>query len=165
MEDFFVKWFADYLDEEEKAVRILLQDKSALSFLMTWSIFETICFGNYMKYKDVQEFPKRVIAKAGFARHMFDEAITHFHSRYQDKQLYKNLIFEARNDSEDVKTMLNKNLSQVSDNEGICLLTFVVYRYRNNIFHGNKGVSSWLQFTTEINLCSKSMQNFIDLLK
>lgn len=165
MENSFVKWFASYQNQDENAVKKLLEDRSAIYFLMTWSIFETVCFGNFMKYKDVEKLPKKVVERKGFDREVFDASIKHFHCRYQDKELYKNLIFEAKNDNEKVKNILQKDLSQVCDHEAILLLTFVIYRYRNNIFHGNKGVSGWLKFTTEINHCSSCMQNFIDLLK
>jgi len=33
---------------------------------------------------------------------------------------------------------------------------------RNNIFHGNKGVESWLQFAEQIEMCQGVMQKLID---
>ena len=37
----------------------------------------------------------------------------------------------------------------------------VVYRFRNNMFHGNKGVASWLRYREQIALCVLAMQEFI----
>ncbi len=37
----------------------------------------------------------------------------------------------------------------------------IIIRYRNNMFHGNKGVSSWLAYRQQINDCTCLMQHFI----
>lgn len=41
------------------------------------------------------------------------------------------------------------------------LILFVVYRFRNNIFHGNKGVNSWIQYTEQIRHCVQVMKVLI----
>ncbi len=161
----FTKWFAKYLKQDSRDIESLLRHKSAVYFLMTWSIFETVCFGNYMKFSDVKGLPKKIVVSPNFDRTTFDKALSHFHRRYQDSKLYGNLIFESKNDDNDSKNILGKALSEITDTEAIHLITFVIYRYRNNIFHGNKGVSGWLNFTTEIDYCSDSMQKLIDVLK
>ena len=43
------------------------------------------------------------------------------------------------------------------------MLLVVVYRFRNNIFHGNKGVDSWLQYRPQIEKCTNVMQHLITL--
>lgn len=37
-------------------------------------------------------------------------------------------------------------------------MTYIVYRYRNNMFHGNKGLESWLQFEEQIKDCITVMK-------
>ena len=43
----------------------------------------------------------------------------------------------------------------------VFFLTFVVYRFRNNIFHGNKRVDAWLRFQPQIQDCIRVMQIMI----
>ncbi len=58
--------------------------------------------------------------------------------------------------------LLAKSVNRLSDAESVFLLSFVVYRFRNNIFHGNKGVNSWLSYTEQIELCIRSMMAFVN---
>ena len=57
--------------------------------------------------------------------------------------------------------VLSKAASAATKVERAFLTVFVVYRYRNNIFHGNKGVDSWLGYREQIDLCTEVMQSFI----
>jgi len=63
------------------------------------------------------------------------------------------------------KKILTKDISNLKPDEVIFFLVLVVYRYRNNIFHGNKGVESWLQFKDQIEYCIRIMQILIDTAK
>ncbi len=57
--------------------------------------------------------------------------------------------------------LLAKPFSDIRNEEIIYLLVFVIYRYRNNIFHGNKGVQSWLNYQEQIKHCTRVMQVMI----
>ena len=52
---------------------------------------------------------------------------------------------------------------ELSESDMIFMLVFVIYRFRNNIFHGNKGVGSWLQYKEQIKWCFTVMQLLISL--
>ncbi len=40
-------------------------------------------------------------------------------------------------------------------------VALVAYRFRNNMFHGNKGVQSWLRYRPQIDLCTRALQAFV----
>jgi len=63
-----------------------------------------------------------------------------------------------------LKAILSKDFEVLSADEIAFFTIFVVYRYRNNIFHGNKGVASWLKFQDQIKLCIKVMQTLISFV-
>ena len=156
----FDQWFASYLDKDQATVRRLLDDKSANQFLMVWSIFESDCFEGYIRLDDISDYSKRVTSRNPALALELASTAKYFHARYQDKQLYKNLMHKQK--LEPMSQILLKNFDTLEADEIVFLLVVVVYRYRNNIFHGNKGVSSWLQFTEQINKCRLIMQKLID---
>ncbi|HCE68278.1 MAG: hypothetical protein A2X82_03590 [Geobacteraceae bacterium GWC2_55_20] len=155
----FDQWFAKYLDQDEHQVEVLLCDKTAIRFLIAWSIFESKCFRGFAKINELSDF-----AKTFSERHDFDFAALQvpaalFHIRYQDKQLYKNLMHSQQ--SKELESVLIKEFCNLNSYEITLMLLIVIYRFRNNIFHGNKGVKSWLVFGEQINLCINAMQSFI----
>lgn len=64
-----------------------------------------------------------------------------------------------------MEEILSGNLGFANDEQKLKFLLYVVFRYRNNMFHGNKCLSSWLKYKIEINHCIKVMINSIDYLK
>ena len=57
--------------------------------------------------------------------------------------------------------LIKKSFTELSTADKLFFLVFVVYRYRNNIFHGNKGVQSWLQYRDQIRRCTQVMQALV----
>lgn len=157
--DPFDHWFANYLGQDERQVEILLRDKTAIRFLIAWSLFETSCFGGSAEVKKLKTFAKDLIGTKGFQPIKLVDAADHFHERYQVKEFYGNLMWEQ--ESSQLNSILLKKFESLSADEIVFFVIFVVYRYRNNIFHGNKGVASWLKFKPQIKLCIKVMQTLI----
>lgn len=61
-----------------------------------------------------------------------------------------------------MENILKKKKECLTDNEKMQLALYVLYRYRNNIFHGNKGARSWNQYIEQIDQCVKTMAFIID---
>jgi hypothetical protein len=155
----FDKWFASYLHQDESQVELLLRDKTAMRFLIAWSIFESKCFEGFAKINKLSNFAKQLSESRHFDFSALHETVAHFHNRYQDKQRYKNLMHDQR--SVELEEILLKKLSDLGTYDITLMLLIVIYRFRNNIFHGNKGVQSWLVYREQINLCINAMQSFI----
>ncbi|GMQ99525.1 MAG: hypothetical protein BMS9Abin18_0343 [Zetaproteobacteria bacterium] len=161
MTDSFDRWFASYLKQDEKQVATLLRDRTAIQFLITWSIFESDCFNGSMSFGKINDYSKKIMSNPDYERDRFIEALKYFHGRYQKPELYKNLMYKQK--SPELGLILEKGIGELTPSEEIFFLIAVVYRYRNNIFHGNKGVSSWLKFQEQINYCRIIMQELIDI--
>ena len=157
----FDQWFADYLQQDQHQVERLLRDKTATRFLIAWSLFESRCFGGFVKVDELSAFANEVTENDAFRNEDFLEPGRHFHNRYQDKHRYKNLMHKQS--SKELEGILSTQFDTLSDYQLIFMLLFVVYRFRNNIFHGNKGVESWLQYKEQIGFCLKVMQSLISL--
>lgn len=146
----FERWFADYLQQDVNQIEKLLTDRTAVSFLIAWSILESKCFKGFANIQELKEISTQISKTKNDNEELIDLA-KYFHTRYQDKQLYKNLTYNSKPSV--VELILGKAFSDLNSYDRIFLLLFVVYRFRNNIFHGNKGVESWLAFREQISYC------------
>lgn len=154
----FEQWLATLLDHPESQVKILLTDSTALHFLIAWSIFESKCFKGFIKINDLEAFAAQVVGES-FDIAMIDEVADHFHARYQDRNLLKNLMHSQV--CSWIDPVLNKTRHELSEQEVVCLVALTVYRFRNNIFHGNKGIDSWLKFKQQIGHCTDALKAFV----
>ena len=159
----FEHWLAELIGQSESEIRQLLDSKTAVQFLIAWSLFEHRCFTKSTNVNDreIQSFSERIVASKSFDIASIREHAWYFHTRYQDNIKYSNLIFEKRNSSTEVVRILKLSSVEMTPKQIINLSAFVAYRFRNNIFHGNKGISSWLKFNEQIDRCTLILQKFI----
>lgn len=151
-------WLATYFQTTSTYVEETLKDEQATSYLLIWPIFEQKLFGGFMLKKNISA------AAQTYAQYYHelnaDASAAHFHNRYQDTTKYRNL--KHTDTYAPVDTILGKIFSDLSEIEKVELMIYVVYRYRNNIFHGNKGIASWSKYTSEIKLCMDFMMSLLD---
>lgn len=157
--DTFASWLGELFGQSEFEVRRLLEDKRALHFLVAWSLFESKCFHGFVKAEQIHQFAEEVATDAKFNKDKLVCASIHFHNRYQDNKRLQNLLHGQR--SVVLKTTLAKPHSTLTNTEMVFLAVFVTYRFRNNMFHGNKGVDSWLNYGEQIALCTEVLQNLV----
>lgn len=153
----FSGWLAGLLDQDESAVRDLLKDQTALHFLITWSLFEAKCFGGRCSGIKVEQFPESVECTAPVDREKIRAPAQHFHERYRDKVHYSHLMHDHA--SRRMDAVLKRSFPELTESDLLFIVALVAFRFRNNIFHGNKGVASWLRFQPQIKLCIMSMQH------
>ena len=156
----FKSWLTDFKRQSGVLVSQLLEDHTALHFLIAWALFKSLCFNNSVNIKNIQRFSERTDEGGSFDVTSIHEDVKHFHTRYQDRDKFRNLIFDNK-DYADIETILNCRVDDVTSKQMIYLSVFVIFRYRNNIFHGNKGIESWLNFREQIARCTRIMQKFV----
>ena len=159
----FEQWLADYLELDQHQVELLLSDKTATRFLIAWSLFESRCFEGFARVDKFSAFATEVTENDAFRNEDFLEFERHFHDRYQNKRHYKRLMHKKS--SKDLKDILSTQFDKLSDYQLIFMLLFVVYRFRNNIFHGNKEVKTWDKYPKQIDFCLRVMMDILDLQK
>lgn len=168
----FENWLAEYLGGNISDVRRLLKNKTAVHFLIAWSIFESRLFSKQRNGKSsvnaetICEFSKIIANKGKFEVASICEHAMYFHARYQCSKNFRHLMFEKskKGNSEKlsiIEKILKHNAEELTSEQKIYLCAFVAFRYRNNIFHGNKAVDSWLEFEEQICHCIAIMQKFI----
>ena len=152
----FDKWFASYLGgSKPEVVKELLEDNTAVRFLIAWSILESI----HLKNGGISQLAREISARGDLEISKLMQIGEYFHKRYQDNEKYRNLMH--RNSCGELEAILKKCFTELNVYEHVFLVLYVVYRYRNNIFHGNKGVESWLAYRHQIKLCTDCMQILI----
>ncbi|MGY2932712.1 hypothetical protein IVA93_31715 [Bradyrhizobium sp. 155] len=87
------------------------------------------------------------------------DTAAHFHARYQDKTRFANLMHGEKDPAP--LGVAGRPVRRTHQRRQVVSSCLVVFRYRDNIFHGNKGVESWLLYREQIRHCIESMQVLI----
>ena len=153
------KYFARQSTDSSVTIDEILKNENAIFFLFIWSIFEQKCFSGSFTIRKIEDFVCNNIEK--FKVLDCDEAIKHFHKRYQNSDKYENL--KHRDDVLNIDSIKNKAYDSLSPEDKFNLLLYVIYRFRNNIFHGNKHLENWGKFDEQIGYCLTSMISIIDV--
>lgn len=128
------------------------------NFLILWNLFEKeFCDTNADK-------PKLKNIANEYYTH-FDTNILHevfegIKKRYQDENKFENLRFRNENIKNEVRNTLDKS-NNATDEEKLRAILYIIYRYRNNLFHGNKK----LQLCEQKENFERSYKVLIELLK
>ena len=159
----FSSWLAEMLGESRSDVERILTSETATQFLIAWSLFESKCFSGFLKASAIESFGQRVVDES-FSALEVGEQLDHFHKRYKNKKLLQNLLYTSKTADLVVSRFqrcLDTELVSMSANDRVFFVVFVIYRFRNNVFHGNKGVQSWLAYDRQIRLCTRAMQALV----
>ena len=163
----FTKWLGTILNQSELEIRRTLNDETALHFLIAWSLFEARCFGKYVQAKKLRDYAETVTFQ-GFSKARLSPQFDHFYNRYSEQPRSKTQLSNLLQDLEKptevgraVRNCLAKEKGNFTEADHIFLVCAVIYRFRNNMFHGSKGVQSWLRYKQEIELCTSAMQELI----
>ena len=154
----FETWLAKLLGQRELEIRRLMNDGTAIRFLMVWSMFEGRYLRDSANEQVIDQLAKRIVDE-GFNPTCLSEALNHLHARYQDKSRLRALLHDRK--SKLFNQIISIPIAELSPIQQAFLVMFVVFRFRNNMFHGNKGVESWLKYSQQIQLCTEVMQAII----
>lgn len=156
------RWLEKYV-EETFSMHIPLTDpsfQSVWNFLFLWGLYEAELMNNHTSARNVWN-------NCGvFAPEV--KAVDHFyeiiHQRYVDENQHINVVFdqlcfreEEGKYKDDIKSFLLS--ANTSDEEKNKVCRMILWRYRNNLFHGKKELKSiWkqLDFFEEANVYLKS---------
>lgn len=142
-----------------------------VNFVAIWALCEHDIFKTYGSgiVMNLNKISNEYLSKNATIEYL-EGHIKYFYERYSSKpDLYENNFlkknfqnrdldykffsddkraYDALMDSKGVYGDFRKN-----DEEKLAFLLFVIYRYRNNIYHGTKGVNDWIDFYTPIQHC------------
>lgn len=153
------EWLATALETEQKNVENIVKDEKATTYLFVWSIFEAKIFNKSCKQNKLTlaaDLLERYYSELGV-----EEISKRFYQRYRDRTKFRQLMHGQKIPT--FESILKEEFENLTEKEKCILLLFVAYRYRNNIFHGNKGVLAWTKYTEQINDCITVMMKMVDV--
>lgn len=106
------------------------------NFTLLWNIYENIFFDKSFSIEKLD----RVINRSNFEFTQFQECYNYFQNRYivnnSINERFKNLNFRRNDRMSFVQDIMLGELS--NDNDKILATGIIVFRLRNNLFHGEK---------------------------
>ena len=151
-------WLAKIYSTDSNLIIDLLECQMATTYLLIWPVMEQNLFSGFMKHECIESTANRYAPY--YEDLSIEEDVKYFHERYQNGRIYRNL--KHGNYKTEIDSIINKNYDMLTKKEKLQLMLFVVYRYRNNIFHGSKGLNSWLQYSNQIEKCISFMMKIVD---
>lgn len=158
IKNFVYKCLADCYETDIANIDKAFKSQTATMYLLIWPTLEKVLFDRYAKYEKIEEVADKY--QEFYAEMEIEQDVRYFYDRYQDKEKYRQLR-HSRYGYEEISDILNKRYELLSLKEKLQLMLFVVYRYRNNIFHGSKGLESWIRYSLEIEKCLLFMAKII----
>jgi hypothetical protein len=133
------------------------------NFTLMWNLFESLLCGNFAKISVFDQIATRHEFKEPSASLV--NSFSYFRSRYVSNgnftALFEGLRFR-RNDRQEVVEKALKSESP-SLSEIVLATMLIVYRLRNNLFHGLKSVSSLNNQTDNLNVAARALAAIIEL--
>ena len=162
----FSEWLAKQLKAQSKEdIQKVCDEKYALYFLMTWNIFEKTLFDSDCRMGKALSASDLIGKLAVKFDSQEQAALCRFFERYKNSSEYVRRLFNTTKEGKDVfaSYLKKENFSDLlaEKEKAVKFALCIIIRYRNNMFHGNKGVSNWLEYRQQINDCTCLMQHFI----
>ena len=152
-------WLADYLPSHKEWPEKMLDSKCAAGFLLVWPIYEQKLFAGFLEGKEIKDYARHYMTF--YDELDVDDIAKEFHLRYQNPHHRKGMNLRGAN----LLPILNKPFKALTDYEKTHFLMHIVFRYRNNIFHGNKRIDEWEFYEKEINYCLQFMMALLQCAK
>lgn len=144
-------------------------NRQILVLVILWSIFEKECIVDLMQLKiqNIGRFVKSCHSKVH--QKAIEPYFNYFNSRYRkDVNNYHSLLnyhddyIEYNNKNYDMYKIMDKDKPELNSHDiKLLFLIYIIYRFRCNIFHGNKEIFDWKNNKTPINYCCKALIQII----
>ena len=145
------EWFAKKWDIPKGYAAEFFKIQASTYFLLTWPIFEHDVCAGFMDTKKILGIAKKY--QHCYDDMQIDSILKTFYVRYEHRynSNWDSLCHDDDSKAKSVaERVLNRdwNISGIVDKLQFGL--YVIYRFRNNIFHGNKSVLEWLNNQPQI---------------
>ena len=145
----------------DKENKLIPEDvKNIMSFSLLWNLFESLCCN---KNASISKISKLIDKKINlFNENDYIDIFNYFMERYQDNTKFNKL--NLLNGSEKlVKKVLKREYTD--KNNKLKFIMYIIYRYRNNLFHGEKDMR-YIKFQKEnFEITNKFLMRFIEKCK
>lgn len=112
------------------------------NFTLLWNIYETFACNKNANYSTILNNVDKIESATIVDYTIVEEAKTYFFNRYFNEDKTPNDRFPELVKSDlNIKNFILRELpKEVIDKNTLLAMLLIIYRYRNNLFHGNKNV-------------------------
>ena len=141
-----IEWLNDFagLTDSER----LLDEETLrpiLAFVLMWNLFESSACQRNASRQKIKEVAEYLQEEGIIKREEISEFLDYFAARYlrngQENRRFPFLRFRSSSDRQFVRNVLSRP-NDFQESELLTAILMIVYRYRNNLFHGEKWVYS-----------------------
>lgn len=152
------KYFSNYTKQKIDSVK---------NFVLFWNIFESSLCNKNARIQSIENAVNTLYNCHSLRHEDFNEYLCYFQNRYiergQFNTKFDNLRFR-RNDGKKIVTgVLKEELQDI--NNIVQALLFIVFRFRNNLFHGEKNIGNIELQEENFKIANKLLAQIIDLHK
>ena len=131
-------------------------------FTLLWNLLENICFKNYVKIDKINDLIDSKIDKFNENNETFRETFKYFYTRYQNENKLRALNLNRPMKELAIKILNN---TYTDKNNKLKFIMAVIYRYRNNLFHGEKQMRYIRLQKENFKIANKFLMYFIEQCK
>ena len=139
---------------------------SVLQFCLMWSLFESKICEKHASVGKMKSFTKRLDKTKALKQKNFNPYLLYFQKRYLDNGKTNYRFNELRISSvnrDHVESVLKKE--ETENTSVILALLIIVYRLRNNLFHGEKPIITLHDQNINFNIANHFLAEVLDLHK
>jgi hypothetical protein len=141
--------------------------KSILFFALIWNMFESLACKQFANVSAIQDIVNEAYCQKRLQTKHFAPFLCYFQSRYVEGKTFNkrfyNLNFRKNDKQKLVEDVLKGDLKEV--NNLVLALLLIVYRLRNNLFHGGKNVCRLNDQEENFEIANQILTTFLDSLK
>ena len=157
-----IRWLAEHLGADASGIEAIFNESNAKLFMFIWPVFEKEVFDRDVKLGKIESKTSDYLVYLDISE--LEDISKRFYRRYFNcSYYYTNLINpDEKKYNKIIDGILRKGYNDIEPHEKLYFLFFVAYRYRNNIFHGNKDILNWDNNEEQIRDCITFMIKIIE---
>lgn len=161
-----ITWINDYYHNSQVDPILVTDIEKVLRFSLMWNLFESeICNMLFQDCK-IKDIINALITKDILNLKEFEDCIEYFRARYKDENKLQALAFRPDKKAQEMKSVVEQFITntekKASDIEAII---YIIYRLRNNMFHGLKPLPELKYQEGNFASANKFLAQFLDLHK
>lgn len=141
------------------------------NFVLLWNMFETFGCNKNANIRTIRIAVENINATVQISNEMLNPFVDYFNDRYfndnsTSKEIFEGLKFRGGDDiqaKEEVRLILTRQIHE--SKEVLKGLLFILFRFRNNLFHGEKEVVLLNTQISNFSYANRLLANVLDLMK
>lgn len=139
---------------------------SVTDFSLMWNLLENELGNNQMSIDQLGVIARTIAVKPN-CNDFYQPYLTYFQNRYitqnNTNNIFENLLFRRNDKKEFVADVLKGNLT--NPQEIIEAILIIIYRFRNNLFHGEKELHNIHTQYNNFNMANKFLAHILTINK